>query len=256
MSIFSNGTKFNNAIVYNEQSLTDFIETNYVQLSPDAKLNGVLEYISQQTTYDGQSKEFPTPPLLKIVQMYFYNASEWAFYFQSAVSQEFVSKRQIGLREAGQTVKFVYALTVKGLSRLITVTEGKSSKFCFIAMAFEDDMFNVVEQAIKPALSACGFNHLIVSDEHIDSDKTINDAILAGIKKSRFTIADFTYHRGGVYFEAGFALGRGQKVIYTCRHDHMGKAHFDIRNYQHIVWTDATDFKKKLVDKIEAFIKD
>jgi hypothetical protein len=36
----------------------------------------------------------------------------------------------------------------------------------------------------------------------------------------------------------------------------MSKAHFDIRNYQHIVWKESSDLKQKLIDKIEAFIED
>jgi len=107
--------------------------------------------------------------------------------------------------------------------------------------------------------SKCGresdFEPYIVFNQHPESDVTINDEILAGIKKAKFTIADFTYHKAGVYFEAGYALGRGQKVIYTCREDNIGTAHFDTRNYQHLVWKDGADLKKKLMDKIEVFIK-
>ena len=66
---------------------------------------------------------------------------------------------------------------------------------------------------------------------------------------------DFTKNKHGVYFEAGYALGRGQKVIYTCREDSIEDAHFDIRNYQHLVWKDGEDLKMKLMDKIEVFIK-
>jgi hypothetical protein len=256
MSVLSNGARLDYRAVYDKQKLLDFIDNNYVTLTPDAKLNSILEFISHQTKYDGQTVPMPTPHPIKVAQMYFKNGKEWRFYLLSAVEQNLVKRVVVEMEEPGAPVRHNYALTVTGLSRLISVTEGRDSRFCFIAMAFESDMFEVAELAIKPALSNCGFKHIIVSDEHVDSDKTINDAILAGIKRSRFTIADFTYHRGGVYFEAGFALGRGQKVIYTCRDDHMNKAHFDIRNYQHIVWTDAEDFKVKLINKIEAFIKE
>ena len=107
-----------------------------------------------------------------------------------------------------------------------------------------------------PSIVECGYDPYIVDSVEVDSDKTINDAIIAGIKKSKFTIADFTDHRNGVYFEAGFALGRGQKVIYMCREDDMVNSHFDLRNYQHIVWKDAADLRIKLKNKIEAFIND
>ena len=147
-------------------------------------------------------------------------------------------------------------ITVEGLTALAKINEQKNSRYCFVAMSFDSTLKSAYSQAIAPAIRETGFLPLIVSEEHVESDKTINDAILAGIKKARFTIADFTQHRPGVYFEAGYALGRGQKVIYTCREDDIKNAHFDLRNNQHILWRESEDFKKKLVDKIEAFIKE
>lgn len=149
-----------------------------------------------------------------------------------------------------------YRLTLKGLATLIHLNEGKRSNICFVAMAFANDMFDIYDKAIEPAIIATGFKPLIIDRIHIESDTTINDAILAGIKKAKFTIADFTYHKGGVYFEAGYALGRGQKVIYTCREDQFKDTHFDINHYQHIIWTSPEALQKRLIDKIEAFVKD
>ena len=68
--------------------------------------------------------------------------------------------------------------------------------------------------------------------------------------------SNFTLQRPGVYFEAGYALGRGQKVIYICKEDDIINAHFDTRNYQHILWTDKVDLRQKLIDRIDAFVKD
>jgi nucleoside 2-deoxyribosyltransferase len=62
--------------------------------------------------------------------------------------------------------------------------------------------------------------------------------------------------RGGVYFEAGFAMGLGKLVIWTCHEDDVEKLHFDTRQYNHIVWTDATDLKEKLMLRIEATLPD
>jgi len=122
-------------------------------------------------------------------------------------------------------------------------------------MSFDTEMIKIYNEWIEPSIRESDFEPYIVFNQHPESDVTINDEILAGIKKAKFTIADFTYHKAGVYFEAGYALGRGQKVIYTCREDNIGTAHFDTRNYQHLVWKDGADLKKKLMDKIEVFIK-
>ncbi len=80
----------------------------------------------------------------------------------------------------------------------------------------------------------------------------IDDLIIAEIRKSGLLVADFTGQRGGVYFEAGFAMGLGIPVICTCRNDDVEKLHFDTRQYNHIVWTDAADLKEKLQLRIEA----
>jgi len=124
-------------------------------------------------------------------------------------------------------------------------------------MAFHEGL-DLAYNAISSAISESGYVPIRIDKEHLDSDVTINDGIIASIKKSKFMIADFTYNRGGVYFEAGYGLGRGQKVIYTCKNDeiHKRELHFDINHYQHIFWDDTEDLKKKLKDKIEAFIND
>jgi nucleoside 2-deoxyribosyltransferase len=149
----------------------------------------------------------------------------------------------------------VLILSLKGWELAEKRDKGKQSKIVFVAMSFDEEMFKIYNEGIEPAIRESGFNAYIVSEQQIASDITINDAILVGIKKAKFTIADFTHHKAGVYFEAGYALGRGQKVIYTGKEDHIGTAHFDTRNYQHLVWKDGADLKKKLMDKIEVFIK-
>ncbi len=80
------------------------------------------------------------------------------------------------------------------------------------------------------------------------------DAIIAEIRKSLFMVADFTENRGGVYFEAGYAQGLGIPVIWTCRHDHKDRLHFDTRQYNHILWTDEIDLFEQLRRRIEATI--
>jgi len=245
-SILSNQIEFDKEKIYNQTLLNEFIENHYIELSPEDKMNCLLENIRANSKYDGDIVDLHSN---RYRNLKFKNINELNFYIETARHKQLIAYGEYNS-------VYQISLTVEGITRLIKSNENKSSKHCFIAMAFEDEMFEILDNSIKPALTNCGYTHLIVSDQHIESDKTINDAILAGIKKSLFTIADFTHHRKGVYFEAGYALGRGQKVIYSCREDHIKDSHFDLRNYQHIVWKDAADFKQKLIDKIEAFIKD
>lgn len=87
-----------------------------------------------------------------------------------------------------------------------------------------------------------------------EHNEKICDTIIAKIRKSRFMVADFTGLRGGVYFEAGYALGLGLPVIWTCKNDHKDELHFDTRQYNHILWIDESDLYEKLRRRIEATI--
>lgn len=70
----------------------------------------------------------------------------------------------------------------------------------------------------------------------------------------RRVVADFTGHRGGVYFEASFALGLGIPVIWTCCEDQIGTAYFDTRQYSHVVWKSPGDLREKLKYRILATV--
>ena len=247
IAILANGTPFDPRKKYNQQSIKEFIDEFYFKKTPEEKLNTVIEEINKLSTYEGELVDFKGPSLLQCYVLYFNNQREWTFYRETAVEEGYLRKR-------GDPIK--HGLTKAGLSKLIKINEGKNSLYCFVAMAFSSEMNEIFQKAIEPAVRFCGYEPYRVDHVDLASDQTINDGILAGIKKSKFTIADFTYHKNGVYFEGGFALGRGQKVIYTCRTDHMDSSHFDTRNYQHIIWHDANDLKNKLINKIQAFIDD
>ena len=74
------------------------------------------------------------------------------------------------------------------------------------------------------------------------------------IRRSRFVVADFTGQRGGVYFEAGYALGLGLRVIWLCRDGELKDVHFDTRQYNFLVWKagEYADLAKRLQNRIEA----
>jgi len=102
------------------------------------------------------------------------------------------------------------------------------SNQCFVAMWFADEMKVVYDDIITPAVLDAGYKpHRVDQREHNDK---IDDEIIGQIRRSRFVLADFTGHRGGVYFEAGFAKGLNLEVIWTCREDDLENLHFDILN--------------------------
>ena len=122
----------------------------------------------------------------------------------------------------------------------------------FIAMSFDPALRSAYEEGIKLALEQTGYVPLRVDDAQFN--EKIDDRIIADIRKSGLVIADFTQHKGGVYFEAGFALGLGIPVIWICRDTDLKDAHFDTRQYPHIVWKNADELREKLIARIEATV--
>lgn len=126
----------------------------------------------------------------------------------------------------------------------------------FVAMWFDKDkvMMKIYDEAISKGILDAGYKpHLVSNREHNDK---IDDEIIAQIRRSRFVLADFTGHRGGVYYEADFAKGLGIEVFWTCRKDDINNLHFDIRQYNCIDWMpDKLDeFRKRMSSRIESVI--
>jgi hypothetical protein len=142
-------------------------------------------------------------------------------------------------------------LTLSGWTRIdeLRRTSARPNQ-AFVAMSFDRSLDEVRETGFLPALEAKGYKPMIlISHEH---NSLIDDVILAEIRRSGLVVADFTLHRGGVYFECGFAMGLEIPVIRTCRESDFDDLHFDVEHYNVIKWMDPTDLRTKLERRIEA----
>lgn len=248
----------NKWLIPNEKYIDDsvlkmIIDTSEYPRTPKEKLDNLfLEFFSMQSV-DGEGIDI----FKRMFQddfygkLYFKTTEECNYYIDVLVE-----KGLIETNKNSDQITMDYTITYAGLNYQIEITEaGLTSSNCFIAMSFGEGM-DEIRRAIKQAIIETGFIPIIVDEIHVKSDVTINDEILASIKKSRFCISDFTQQKNGVYFEAGYALGRGLKVIYTCAREDFNNAHFDINHYLHILYDTPEQLKKGLIDKIEAWIKD
>jgi hypothetical protein len=128
------------------------------------------------------------------------------------------------------------------------------SKQGFVAMWFDVSTLDSWGKGLEKGISDAGFTPLRINKkEHVNK---ICDEIVSEIRRSRFVVADYTGHRGGVYYEAGFASGLGLPVILACRKDQMGDLHFDIRQYNCIDWQTPEELAQRLQARIEAIIGD
>lgn len=142
----------------------------------------------------------------------------------------------------------------KGWAHLASLSQGNvRSDRGFVAMWFDPSM-DKADLAIATSIREAGYQAVRI-DRHQHNNR-IDDEIIAAIRQSKFVVADFTGQRGGVYFEAGFALGLGIPVIWLCRQDDLAKIHFDNRQYNFILWDGdkLDDLKAALRNRIEATI--
>lgn len=227
---------------------SDFFKTVPYPKTASEKMNNLLQYCYELQFHDGGKVELRFDDGLVIIRNYFKNDKEFRFYLEALHELGFI---KVSFSNGSAVLK----ITHKGLDQIsILDNNSQDSKICFVAMAFSDET-TIYRDAIKKALSNNNYDAVIIDEEHLESDKTIPDAILNEIRKAKFCIADFTKHRNGVYFESGYALGLGKQVIYTCQEDDFENAHFDIKQLQHVLYSSAEDLTKKLTDKIEFWIK-
>jgi hypothetical protein len=138
------------------------------------------------------------------------------------------------------------------------VTRLPNTSQVFVAMWFNDVTQAAYADGIEPAISASGYRAVRIDKK--EHNNKIDDEIVAEIRRSKFLVADFTCEkekvRGGVYFEAGLAMGLGIPVIWAVAKESLGDVHFDTRQYNHIVWDSPEALRKMLKERIGAGIGD
>ncbi|MBK6846208.1 MAG: hypothetical protein IPG96_01205 [Proteobacteria bacterium] len=188
---------------------------------------------------------------------------ELSFCLDQLAGQGLVEGKTLnGRKGAGPVPPKGYRPTLKGWERLRELTRHRrDGTKAFVAMWFNEEATGAAfDKGIKPALENRGFRPCRV--DNVEHNDKICDRIVAEIRESALVIADFTGHRGGVYFEAGLAKGLGIPLIWTCRdngsddEDGLSRAHFDTRQYNHITWKTGEEDKlrQRLEDRIRATI--
>ncbi len=132
-------------------------------------------------------------------------------------------------------------------------------------MAFpRADTDRLYEDTICRALVHHGITPIRI--DRLDHNDDIDDRMMREIRNATCMIADLTYARPSVYYEAGFAE-REIPVIYTVRSDHFVlqaedifgnlRVHFDLSMKNVISWNDPDDlvFLKRLEDRIDLILR-
>jgi nucleoside 2-deoxyribosyltransferase len=219
------------------------------------KVRYLLAYIAHKSSFPGEritlkgQTDYPV--------CFAANIDEFGFYAQFIKEAGFVDgqRAERPLEELGD---YHYWLTAKGWEEIERVPT-LDSPYAFVAMSFTKDgeygslLTQAYEQAIMPAVEQdAGYKAVRVDREEFLGDIVFE--IIARLRECRFLVADVTEHKNGVYFEAGYAMGMGLPVTWTCHKDHMAQAHFDTSHMNHIVWEDIAGLRKALANRVLATI--
>jgi nucleoside 2-deoxyribosyltransferase len=134
---------------------------------------------------------------------------------------------------------------------------------CFVACAFgKEDVDEIYQNAILPLLESMEIKPYRV--DQIEHNDDIDNKIIELILKCDICIADLTYSRPSVYYEAGYFTGLRKPVIFVTRKDHFSpktedfygnfKIHFDLQMKNIITWSSTKrvdTFKRKLLSRIK-----
>jgi nucleoside 2-deoxyribosyltransferase len=136
---------------------------------------------------------------------------------------------------------------------------------CFVASAIgKEDVDLIYDNAIYPVLKELKIKPFRV--DRVEHNEDIDDQIFKLIDSADLCIADLTYARPSVYYEAGYAFGTGMPVVYIARSDHFRaqdkdqlgnlRVHFDLQMKNIIPWTAPNKtFCKKLGSRIRLVTK-
>ncbi len=137
-------------------------------------------------------------------------------------------------------------LTIDGLKHLHELHNSTDNKTQpFVAMWFPEkepyvEILQKYVDSITKATLLAGYSAPYIANRDKYNGAIMNK-VINQIKESRFLIADLTCDkeegmRGGVYYEAGLAAGLGMPVILTCNKKAQGRVHFDLKQFNTIMW--------------------
>jgi nucleoside 2-deoxyribosyltransferase len=233
---------------------------NVDRLIAEARIPGPVEVMNRilldiGNEY-GTTRNFSDPASIDSdkCRQYFLIDSGGLFYAMKELElQGFLRNLEEQEDEETNRTEFYATITATGWQKIAELESERPRTWqAFVAMSFNEALRPVYDDAIKPALKQLSYDPIRL--DRVDHNERIDDKIIAELKRSALVVADFTGHRTGVYFEAGFAMGRGIPVIWCCRKDDMGGAHPDTRQYNHIDWTTPDELRERLIDRIRATV--
>ena len=111
------------------------------------------------------------------------------------------------------------------------------------------DYYNAMRRAVRKINLPIDLFRIDLKED----DYEISKEIMKEIENSDFVICDFTLNSLNVYFEIGYARGKGLPIIQTARKE--TKLDFDVRNWKTIFYRNATELEIKIEQRMTQIYK-
>lgn len=129
--------------------------------------------------------------------------------------------------------------------------EDKGFVFIAMPMSAEDPILEDVHHTIKAVALSVGLIAERV-DEQITTER-ITDRVLESLHRAGFVIADLTYNKPNIYYEAGYAHALGKVPIYIAREGTT--IEFDLKDYPVIFFCNMSKLKAELVRRLSGLLE-
>jgi nucleoside 2-deoxyribosyltransferase len=227
---------------YISLSIDDFFSrfpANFIEIQQRALIN----WYNQYPEYGQEINS------VNIYNLFAKNESELLFILESMRKKGWIDI-SITKTLGGSILSGFPSIADEGWMEIERIVKKKRKRQIFIAMKFKDmdSVYNSINQAI---IDASFIPLRIDKKEHINQ---ISSEIQYEISQSGLVVADVTEQNQGVYFEAGYAMGLNIPVIWTCNEKEKNEIHFDIRQYNTILWEDEDDLHERLTKRIAAIM--
>lgn len=128
------------------------------------------------------------------------------------------------------------------------------SREVFLIMSFEgtDDLIDY-KAAVERVCKKAGFEAVRTDTRPAANTHQIIDEIHDRIQTCGFVIADLTNERPNVYYEIGYAMALGKKLLITSKAG--SEVHFDLYGYSRIEWSGSENLKEQLRPLVEEYAR-
>ncbi|MFG2278758.1 TIR domain-containing protein [Streptomyces asoensis] len=138
-----------------------------------------------------------------------------------------------------------------GIDTLRMPVAAKMEKdYIFVMISFDPAM-DPTFAAIESAARRVGMTAERSKD--LKRDFRVTETILEKIESARLVVADLTLERPNVYFELGYARGKGKTVVTLLKEG--SKAHVDVRGWNYLEYIDSRPLEEDLVERFKVELR-